>query len=231
VAAGPAPPVLIIGSAHVIDLAAPLRRALAGRPLDGIAVELDAERANVLLHSPPGGRPNRGGPFLFRVWALLQRRLGDVLGAGVGGEMRAAAELAREWGLPLYCIDDPIRETIARLLGSISMRERVELLVGGIVGLFLPSRVVSKQIAEYTRGSGEQLAQMRQAFPALTGVLLDDRNAHMAERIETLRRHGKFRLAVVVGDAHLPGLAGELERRGIPTERIALAQLTAPTAS
>ncbi|HKS59619.1 MAG TPA: TraB domain-containing protein [Thermoplasmata archaeon] len=224
-------PVLLLGSAHVLDMDAPLRRALSGRKLDGIAVELDRERAEIILQPDGGQRRSRGGPLIFRLWAMLQRRLGDALGSGVGGEMRVAAEVAREWRLPLYCIDDPIRETIARLLASLSMRERLELLVGGLVGLFLPSRVVKDQVSHYAQQPQEQLSEMRRAFPSVARVLLDERNEHMAARIERIRAEGSPRLAVVVGDAHLLGLATALLGRGLLVETLSLAQLTAPRAS
>jgi hypothetical protein len=34
-------PVLLLGAAHVVDLEAPLRRELAARTLDGVAIERD----------------------------------------------------------------------------------------------------------------------------------------------------------------------------------------------
>ncbi len=226
-------PVLLVGTAHVVDLAGPLRRALSGRDLQGIAVELDAERAAILLPEGGAARPRGGGgPFFLRLWSVLQRRLGEELGEGAGAEMRTAALLAREWQLPLFLIDDPIRETIGRMVRSLSMRERLSLLVGSLVGLFVPSGVVRAQIGAYEEAPAELLTEMRAQFPGVAHVLLDERNEHMAARLAELRSHGYGRLAVVVGDAHLPGLAESLGRLGIPSERIPLAKLraTAPSA-
>jgi pheromone shutdown protein TraB len=231
-------PVLLVGTAHVVDLAQPLRRLLTGRELQGIAVELDAERAAALLSDDPqgAGRRGGGGPFFVRLWGALQRRLGEELGAGAGAEMRAAALLAREWQLPLFLIDDPIRETIGRLLRSMSVRERLSLLVGSVIGFFLPSGVVQAQIGAYQEAPADLLEEMRAQFPGVSRVLLDERNEHMASRLAELRSKGYGRIAAVVGDAHLPGLADALGRRGIPAERVPLAQLralgtTAPSAA
>jgi len=225
-------PVLLLGSAHVVDLDVPLRRELGRRVLDGVAVELDAERAaSVLSEDPesPSGRP--GGPFFVRLWGMLQKRLGEQIGGGVAGaEMRTAARFAREQGLPLFLIDDPIRETIGRLMRSMSVRERVSLLVGGIVGLVIPSRVVERQIDSYTESSEDFLQEVRRAFPQVARVLIDERNEHMADRLREIRRRGYGRVAAVVGDAHVPGLAQALRRRGIPVETVALGQLRASTA-
>jgi pheromone shutdown protein TraB len=146
-----------------------------------------------------------------------------------GGEMRTAAQVARELGLPLFLIDDPIRETIGRLVRSMSFKERVSMLVGGVVGLFVPSKWVERQLEDYTDAPTDYLAQVREAYPAVARVLIDERNEHMADRLTELRKKGYGRIATVVGDAHLPGLADALKRRGIPVEKLPFALLRGPT--
>ncbi|MGI0151141.1 MAG: TraB/GumN family protein, partial [Thermoplasmata archaeon] len=192
-------PVLLVGTAHVVDVADPLRRVLRGRDLQGIAVELDAERARALL-APPAHGPAAEVPFLLRLWSVVQKRLGEEMGDGAGAEMRTAARLSNEWGIPLFLIDDPIRETVVRLLRGLTVRERLALLLGGIVGLFVPARLVTSQLGEYNRAPEVFLTELRDHYPGLTRVLLDDRNEHMAERLLALRREGFGRLAAVVGD-------------------------------
>ncbi|MCI4361260.1 MAG: TraB/GumN family protein, partial [Thermoplasmata archaeon] len=198
----------MIGAAHVVDLAAPLRATFSERVLDGVALELDEERAAALL--APGGatQQNQGrSPVILRLWAVMQRRLGEQMGGGVAGaEMRTAAEIARERNLPLFFIDDPLRETLARLLRSMSLRERLSLMVGGVIGLVLPTRIVEQQLDQYSESPAEYLEELRGAYPAVTRVLLDERNEHMADRLAELRRRGFGRIAAVVGDAHLVGL-------------------------
>lgn len=223
---------LLIGSAHVVDLDAPLRATLGGRSLDAVAIELDPERADVVLSDdPPQPGARAGVPIFVRLWAVLQHRLGQQMGAGfAGAEMRTAAQVAKELGLPLFLIDDPIRETLARLVRSMSFKERISLVVGGIVGLFVPARWVEDQLEDYNERPADYLDQVREAYPAVAKVLLDDRNEHMADRLAELRRRGYGRLASVVGDAHVPGLAAALRRRGVPVETVSFAQLRGPTA-
>lgn len=222
-------PVLLVGAAHVVDLASQLRETFAGRTLDAVALELDPERASALL-APEGTEPARrgGGPIFLRLWAMMQRRLGEEMGGGIAGaEMRVAAEVARDRGLPVFFIDDPLRETLARLLRSMSVRERLSLLVGGFIGLFLPTRAVEHQLEEYSSSPNAYLEQLRGAYPTVARVLLDERNEHMADRIAELRRRGFGRLGAVVGDAHVPGLADALRRRGIPSEPVPFSRLRA----
>ena len=55
--------------------------------------------------------------------------------------MRTAARVSKERNLPLFLIDDPIRQTLARLIRAMSFRERVLLLFGGVLGLVIPAGV------------------------------------------------------------------------------------------
>ena len=225
---------LLLGAAHVIDLTVPIQRTLGGRVLDGIAVELDPERAAALL-APLGTGPRRprGVPLVARLWGMLQRRLGSEIGGGAGEEMKVAARIAHERQLPLFLIDDPIRATLAALLASLSVRERVSLLVGAVLGLFVPARVVTREVDRYTDDPAEFATELRRVSPSLARVLLDDRNEHMADRLASLRAQGYGRIAAVVGDAHLPGLTQALHRRGVPVEAIGFRELrsTGPSSS
>lgn len=221
-------PVLLIGAAHVIDLSEPLQKVLRERPLDAVAVELDPERAEALLR-PEGPDVRRGGgPLLARLWGLVQRRLGAEIGAGVpGAEMRAAASVAQERSLPLFPIDDPLRTTMFRLVRSMPFKERVAILLSAVLGLFLPARLVEREMDRYVEAPDAYAEELRRASPTLARVLLDDRNEHMADRLAELRRQGFGRVAAVLGDAHLPGVKAALGRRGIPTETIPFRELRA----
>lgn len=225
-------PVLLIGSAHVVDLAAPLRAALTGRVLDAIALELDPERAETILSEAGPNRTGRGDlPIFVRLWGQLQRRLGEELGGGpAGGEMRTAAQVSKERNLPLFLIDDPIRQTLARLIRAMSFKERVLLLFGGILGLVIPARLVERQIDRYSAAPAEYVEEIRRSYPGVAKVLLDERNEHMADRLGEIRARGFGRVAAVVGDAHLRGLAEALRRRGIPVETVSLGELRPPSA-
>ncbi len=224
--APPAVRLLLLGTAHVVDLAEPLRRVLADRPLDGVAVELDPERAHALFAGGPDRGVARGTPLLARLWGHLQRRLGEEIGGGdPGEEMKIAAAVARERRIPVFLVDDPIRLTFARLIRTMPAKERVTLLLGAFVGLFVPARVVKGEMERYTEEPGAFTEEIRRVSPTVARVLLDERNEHMADRLAQLRSQGFARLAVVVGDAHLPGLTGALERRGVPVEAISFREL------
>jgi pheromone shutdown protein TraB len=224
-------PVLLVGVAHVVDLAGPLHEVLDRRTLDGVAVELDAERAQALLH--PDASARRGsGPLFVRFWSIIQRRLGSEIGGGAPGtEMKVAAEYAQARQLPLFLIDDPLRTTVVQLVRTMPFKERVQLLLGAVVGLFVPARVVEREMDRYVEDPQAYSEELRRASPTLARVLLDDRNEHMAQRLTELRAKGYGRVAAVVGDAHVAGLTAALERRGIPVETVPFGELRSLTAS
>jgi pheromone shutdown protein TraB len=102
--------------------------------------------------------------------------------------------------------------------------------VGASVALFLPARLVTREMDRYAESPEEYTAQLRATSPTLARVLLDERNEHMADRLTRLRVHGYGRIAAVVGDAHLSGLAAALGRRGVAVETIPFARLRSVTA-
>jgi len=225
-------PVLLVGSAHVVDLREPLRQVLSDRVLDAVAVELDPERAEALLSSDGPRRRSGSAPLFARLWSVIQRRLGSEIGAGApGAEMKVAVEVARERNVPVFLIDDPIRLTLANLVRSMSFKERVTLLTSAVVGLFVPARTVQKEMDRYAESPQEYTDELRRVSPTTARVLLDDRNEHMADRIANLRLQGFGRVAAVVGDAHLEGLRSALARRGLPSEVVRFSQLRAIRAS
>lgn len=221
--------ILLIGSAHIVDLSGPIRERLSALPLQAVALELDAERAAV-LEGPPGTTARRRGssPLLIRFWGALQRRLGEELGQSAGGEMRAAAQFAREQHLPIFLIDDPFNLTVRRLLSSLSPSERIRLLLGAVLGLVIPARTVKRELDRYSEVPTDYTDQIRTQFPSVARVLIDERNQHMASRLEEMWRRGLRHIAVVVGDAHVPGLTEELQKRQLPVETVSLGQLRAP---
>jgi pheromone shutdown protein TraB len=222
--------ILLLGSAHVVDLSGPIRERLDALPLQAVALELDAERAAV-LEGPPGASSAKRGsvPPLIRLWGMLQRRLGAELGQGAGGEMRAAAQFAKEKHLPVFLIDDPFNQTIRSLLGSLSFPERVRLLLGAVLGLVIPARTVQRELDHYSEAPTDYTEQIREAFPTVARVLIDERNEHMAGRLEEIWRRGIRQIAVVVGDAHVPGLAAALRKRQLPVETVSFGELRVPT--
>ncbi len=228
------PSVTLVGTAHVVDLSSAIARVFGQVAPDAVALELDADRARVLFEpTPEGSRSRRRGvPLSFRLFARLERRLARSIGGGVAGaEMKAAWNEARARRLPVYLIDAPIGETVGRLLGELSVAERLRLLAIAAVGLLVPPRVVRRELGRYADDPAEYESELRVQQPALARILIDERNERMAAHLARLVESGARRLVAVVGDAHVPGLAEALAARGISVRPIRLAELATFRAS
>ena len=210
--------ILLVGVAHVIDLRQSLKKVLQDFAPTAVAIELDPDRFQALMErekDKAAGRPpapREGAPLLLRVWASVQDRLAADLGDIPGSEMLAAYSTAQEMKVPLFLVDDPIRQVAPRLMNSLSLKERVGLMLSSIIALITPSRVVQKGLEQYTQDRESYVQAMREQFPNLARVLIDERNLHMAQRLEALS--GQYsKVVAVVGDAHLSGLEGLLRNR------------------
>jgi pheromone shutdown protein TraB len=196
----------------VIELRASLTSALKDFGPQAIAIELDPDRLATLLEKAKGakGEKPRDVPMFLRLWGHLQERLAADMGELPGSEMLVALDIARELKVPLFLVDDPMRQIAPRLLNSLSPKERVRLLVSSVFAFLTPSRIVKKELEHYSEHREEYVDAMRQQFPTVARVLLDERNVHMAERLKILSE--KFeRVAVVIGDAHAGGIESLLK--------------------
>ena len=114
---------LLVGTAHVLELALPLERVLRTFDPDVVALELDRQRW-ASLRAPL--RP-RQGPLLLRLLASIQERLGEMLGAPPGSDMLAAGRTAQRLGAQLALIDLPVGPTLQRAWRALGWRERLAL--------------------------------------------------------------------------------------------------------
>jgi pheromone shutdown protein TraB len=97
------------------------------------------------------------------------------------------------------------------------------------VGLVIPARTIKRELDHYSEAPTDYTAQIRSTFPTVARVLIDERNEHMAGRLEAMWNRGIHQIAVIVGDAHVNGLAEALRKRQLPVETVSFGQLRSPT--
>ena len=95
---------MLIGTAHVIDLKTPLEIYIREFEPQAVALELDRERWFALNT----GKKRFRGPIFVRALTRLQEYLGDTFGSSPGSEMLAAAKIAKTIGADVNLIDKPI---------------------------------------------------------------------------------------------------------------------------
>ncbi len=229
--------IVVLGTAHVsresVDL---VRNAVSELRPDAVCVELDPKRFEAL------SRPDRFEALDLRevirtrqlatlglnlALASYQRSLGVALGVKPGAELLEAARCAEAEGIPVALCDRDVRITLRRAWRALSFWKRMLLISTFAAALFEREELSEEDLRELRRTDvlSRLLQELGQAFPGLKQVLIDERDAYLAERIrETPGR----RLLAVVGAGHVAGLVRTLET-GASVDLAALS--TTPTAT
>ncbi|MDZ7689130.1 MAG: TraB/GumN family protein [Halobacteriales archaeon] len=174
--------VTIVGTAHVSEKSAlDVRETIRDEQPDYVAVELDPRRYETVK--------DRDGSY--------------------GGDMAAAVEEAEERGIPVVLIDRDINVTLKRFWGELSFFERVKTVGALVVGFLGFGGVEVEEIdraIEENRVEG-YVEELREFSPSGARVLIDERDAYMADRLSEL--DGK--VVAVVGAGHEEGIRKYLE--------------------
>ncbi|GAB4231657.1 MAG: TraB/GumN family protein [Acidobacteriota bacterium] len=213
--------IILLGTAHVSRRSVEeVRDVIAREKPDVVAVELDEQRLRNLLDPEQWKRTDvvaviRQGKALLLLSSLLmasiQRRIGKQLGVEPGAELREAVEQGRRSGAHIELIDRDIRITLRRAWKRIRLRERFKVLFQMVGGLFAADELDAETIESLKQDEklGDVLEMLADEFPAVKGVLIDERDRYMAEK---LRRISARKIVAVVGAGHVPGILRELER-------------------
>lgn len=185
-----------------------------------VCLELDSARFHALVHKERSGNV----PIQYRLLAMFQDRLAGKFGTEVGGEMLAAASAAQEVGAKLALIDMDASMVFSRLWKQMTLKEKVHLLGGALVGLFVSKQTVEHELDKYENNAESYIESMGDSFPAIKAVLIDDRNGFMANRLVSLTAE-HANIVAVVGDGHVPGILQRLS--GIEVETVRLKDLRA----
>ena len=210
--------ITLLGVGHVFDLEASIRSAIQRRAPKVVALELDPTRYAYLMdRSPRAARPS-----VFSLLAQFQSRIAEQYGVQVGDEMVAAAKTAREMGSELALIDQDSRITLARAWRSMSFAERVRLVVFALSGLFVRRKRVEAELDRFYQDESGYIEQFAKELPTVKRVLIDERDAHMAQALRALH-DAKGEVVAVVGDGHVEGLGRLL--KDVPLEVVRLREL------
>ncbi len=214
------PTVLLLGTAHVVPLRQAIQHHIFEFDADVVALELDQARLQGLL-TPPEER-DRGG-FAYGLIARFQEKVADDLGGSVGDEMLAGREAAMLLGIPVALIDRPAQQTFRRLVREMGWWERVKLL-GSVLGSLIPGKSMEEDLQRALEGDPTLIEEVAEQFPTVKRVLIDERDQLMADRVARLA-HEHGHVAVVVGDAHVPGMTDRLDGKVDEVRSIRVKQL------
>ncbi len=196
----------LVGVGHVFDIKDQIRSIILTKRPDIVAIELDHARFTA-LHDKKG---TGNMPIIYRLAAHFQRRIAGEYGVEAGDEMLAAVNAAKESGAGISLIDMDMARVFAELRKNITFEEQVKLGVAAFASLFVRKKTVERELARYQEHEAEFMEEMGKELPNLKLVLIDKRNEFMARNLRQISERYNNILAVV-GDGHVPGMAGLLE--------------------
>ena len=216
--------ILLVGTAHVSRESAELVREVIERERpDAVCLELDPQRFEALAERRSWEsldlleliRRKRLATLLANlVLASYQRRLGGRLGVMPGAEMLEASRTAERRGIPVALCDRDVRITLRRAWASMSFWRKSQL-AGTLAASLFERPELSEDDLRRLRDRDvmtELMDELGAALPELKRVLIDERDAWLAERIRaTVGR----RIVAVVGAGHLAGMERALRERRV----------------
>jgi len=209
--------ITLVGVGHVFVISEQVRAMILSRRPEVVCLELDPARYSALLSRDRGSRGRV--PVQYMLLARIQRRLASKYGSEAGSEMLAAANAAKEVGAKVALIDMDAAKVFRRLWKEMTLREKFELVFGSLVGLVASKDSVEKELERYEGQEAAYMEAVGAEFPSVKRVLIDERNAYMADRIASIAsKHGS--VLAVVGDGHMDGLVEALGDRQVETVRL-----------
>jgi len=213
---------VLVGTAHIsresVDL---VRRVIEAEAPDCVCIELDAQRFEALsqerrweeLDLREVIRKRQLATLLANlVLASYQKRLGGRLGVVPGSELLEASRVASELGIPVELCDRDIRVTLRRAWHSLGLFRKAELLSMMLASAFDAPELSEESLREIRKKDvlTELMSELGEAMPTLKRVLIDERDAYLAQRI---READGQRVVAVVGAGHVAGMREALATR------------------
>ena len=209
----------IIGTSHIAKQSIEnVKKAIIEEKPYIVALELDKNRFYGLMHNQKrklsiADIPKIGFKgFLFSwIGSIIQKKIGDYVGVSPGSEMKTAIRLAKKQKARIALIDQNIEITLKRFSGALTWKEKWNLLVDIFKGVVLKkgdlegidikkidlTKVPSKEIVR------KLINKMRERYPNICRVLIDERNKIMARNLSYLmREHPEKNILAVVGAGH-----------------------------
>lgn len=203
----------IVGTAHVSEESKEeVREKIESESPDRVFVELDENRYKSLssdsgwkeMNLVEAIRQGQGFTLFLKLFlSIYQRRMGLEQGVEPGEELLEAVKASKENSIEYSLVDRDINETFSRALEKLTLWEKVKLLSS--IG-FSESDLDVEDLKQEDMLS-QVVKELEDEFPSIKKTFLDERNEFMAEKI---LEHDFDEAVVVVGAAHVEGLAEEL---------------------
>lgn len=231
----------LIGTGHVFNIADPISFVIHRCWPDAVCVELDELRYRALTADKDAveaelrkrgidpeaiKKDGDSGSAVFRRNREYQEKIAKENGVNPATDMIVSIGAAKSLGADIFCIDKDVHETLDRMWAEMGTAEKIRYRCSGILDRFGGKKRSDATQAEYYDDESRYLDDFRKKYPAMTRVLIDERNEFMAKKIEEVARSHE-RTVAVVGDGHIQGL-DELMPKDIERRIVRLRDLSDP---
>ncbi len=211
---------VLLGTAHVSRASVEAVKQMADSgDFDAIAVELCPARHLALTKEQQWKdmdlyriiREKKAGLVMANLaLGAYQRRIAEQFGIEPGAELKAAADAATKYELPLQLIDRDLATTLKRSYRAVPWYKRFMLTTGLIMSTVSSEEIDEEQIEKLKEGDilESTFTEFAEHSPELYEALITERDQFMAARLrqENVDNAGQ-RILVVIGAGHLEGLA------------------------
>jgi len=211
---------VLVGTAHISQTSVDLvRRVIEQERPDTVCIELDERRYQALAEQKRFEAQDlrtiiREKQLTTLIVNLLlsayQRRLGLKLGVTPGSELLEAAKTAESLEIPVSLCDRDIRITLRRAWGSLGLWRKLQAISGLLVSAFESPELTEEELERIREQDvlSELMNELGDSMPELKAVLIDERDAYLAQKI--VESPGQ-RLVAVVGAGHVAGMTEAIE--------------------
>ena len=217
--------ITLIGTAHVSQLSVEMvEEKIATGDYDCVAVELCAPRLENITNRAwwknldiyQVFKKKKAGLLLINLaLTAYQKRLAERIGVEAGKEMVRAVELSYEKDLRLEVIDRNISTTLHRLVTEVSFWQKMKIVGGLVIGVFVGEEISEEQIEDLKRGDmlHAVVSEFGEELPEIKRVLIDERDEYMVGRLgEVSASHdAPKKILALVGAGHLMGMMASID--------------------
>lgn len=220
--------ITLIGTGHVFNLSQALLDIFDEKKPDIFCIELDKQRYNALMLKQSNPEKykehSKNLPILYKMLARFQDNMAKQYGVQAGEEMLTTIKYAQSHQIPLAFIDMNAQKLFNKMLKSMTIGEKIKIILSGFAGFFVSKKRVEKEIDKLENNLEKYIEEVGEKLPTIKKVLVDERNEYMVQKL--LKTNEEYeKMIAVVGDGHIPGLSEILKKKEIDFETIRLSEL------
>ena len=223
--------VYIIGTSHISEDSVKIitEKFFELKP-DIVCVELDSRRLYALENNIKPDYSIKGikyygvTGYLFAVIAgFAQKKLGNIVGIKPGSDMMTAVKLSKDHLKELKLIDQDIQVTMQNLSREFTFREKMRIFWDVLSAPFRKKQQLKFDLKKVPSAHiiNELMKQLKDRYPNLYKVLIDDRNKVMAKNIYKIMTHNSSKsVLVVIGAGHGDELLALIKKEEYKRDRV-----------